>query len=107
MGFIVYSTHTHTQEAGQTKCIEIGKDWSKINCDGRVSCGELANKFQKLNCETLFSGVVGASPRQQFFRTTPGDSFVPEGGRAILTCVIGDLGGRVQWTKDGLTLGMC
>ena len=28
-----------------------------------------------------------------------------EGGRAILTCVIGDLGGRVQWTKDGLTLG--
>ena len=52
-----------------------------------------------------FSGVVGASPRQQFFRTTPGDSFVPEGGRAILTCVIGDLGGRVQWTKDGLTLG--
>ena len=30
---------------------------------------------------------------------------MPEGGRAILTCVIGDLGGRVQWTKDGLTLG--
>jgi len=54
---------------------------------------------------TLLTGVVGASPRQQFFRTTPGDSFVPEGGRAILTCVIGDLGGRVQWTKDGLTLG--
>ena len=64
-----------------------------------------ANKFPKLNCETLFSGAVGASSRQQFFRTTPGDSFVPEGGRAILTCVIGDLGGRVQWTKDGLTLG--
>ena len=53
-----------------------------------------------------FSALVGTeSRRQQFFRTTPGDSFVPEGGRAILTCVIGDLGGRVQWTKDGLTLG--
>ncbi len=28
-----------------------------------------------------------------------------EGGRAIISCVIGNLGGRVQWTKDGLTLG--
>merc|ERR1712235_179109 len=27
------------------------------------------------------------------------------GGRAIINCVIGDLAGRVQWTKDGLTLG--
>ena len=53
--------------------------------------------------KSLFPAGVGQ--RQQFFRTTPGDSFVPEGGRAILTCVIGDLGGRVQWTKDGLTLG--
>jgi len=52
-----------------------------------------------------FTAIAGIGPRQQFFRTTPGDSFVPEGGRAILTCVIGDLGGRVQWTKDGLTLG--
>lgn len=61
--------------------------------------------FRTSIVKLYFSGVVGASPRQQFFRTTPGDSFVPEGGRAILTCVIGDLGGRVQWTKDGLTLG--
>merc|ERR1719150_3532153 len=53
---------------------------------------------------TLITGVLGER-RQQFFRTTPGASFVSEGGRAILTCVIGDLGGRVQWTKDGLTLG--
>ena len=30
---------------------------------------------------------------------------MPEGGRAIINCVIGDLAGRVQWTKDGLTLG--
>ncbi len=28
-----------------------------------------------------------------------------EGGRAIISCVIGNLGGRVQWTKDGLTMG--
>ncbi len=43
--------------------------------------------------------------RQQFFRTRPQDSFVSEGGRAIISCVIGNLGGRVQWTKDGLTMG--
>ena len=67
-----------------------------------ISCGELANKFQ--NSIVKFPGVLGEQ-RQQFFRTTPGASFVSEGGRAILTCVIGDLGGRVQWTKDGLTLG--
>ena len=54
-----------------------------------------------------FSAVYRASGagKQQFFRTTPQDSFVPEGGRAIINCVIGDLAGRVQWTKDGLTLG--
>ena len=46
-----------------------------------------------------------AGSGQQFFRTTPQDSFVAEGGRAIINCVIGDLAGRVQWTKDGLTLG--
>ena len=46
-----------------------------------------------------------AGSAQQFFRTTPQDSFVAEGGRAIINCVIGDLAGRVQWTKDGLTLG--
>ena len=56
--------------------------------------------------KTFSAGRVnGAGPKQQFFRTTPQDSFVPEGGRAIINCVIGDLGGRVQWTKDGLTLG--
>ena len=62
--------------------------------------------FRNSIVKLYFSAVVGASSRQQFFRTTPGDSFVPEGGRAILTCVIGELGGRVQWTKDGLTLGI-
>ena len=49
--------------------------------------------------------VQSAGSKQQFFRTTPQDSFVGEGGRAIINCVIGDLAGRVQWTKDGLTLG--
>ena len=47
----------------------------------------------------------GLRAKQQFFRTRPQDSFVAEGGRAIISCVIGNLGGRVQWTKDGLTLG--
>lgn len=51
------------------------------------------------------NGVNCDGGKQQFFRTTPQDSFVPEGGRAIINCVIGDLAGRVQWTKDGLTLG--
>ena len=49
--------------------------------------------------------MESAGSAQQFFRTTPQDSFVAEGGRAIINCVIGDLAGRVQWTKDGLTLG--
>ena len=53
----------------------------------------------------LVSAIGCDGSKQQFFRTTPQDSFVPEGGRAIINCVIGDLAGRVQWTKDGLTLG--
>ena len=64
--------------------------------------------FQQFT-NVYFSAVYRAdgAGKQQFFRTTPQDSFVPEGGRAIINCVIGDLAGRVQWTKDGLTLGEC
>ena len=71
------------------------------------SAGYLTNIIlQSLNYDNI-SAIGGAAGegKQQFFRTTPQDSFVPEGGRAIINCVIGDLAGRVQWTKDGLTLG--
>ena len=42
----------------------------------------------------------------QYFLKTPQDSSVAEGDRAVLECQVGNLQGRVQWTKDGLTLGM-
>ena len=35
----------------------------------------------------------------------PQDIEVAEGGTAVIACEVGNREGRVQWTKDGLTLG--
>ena len=43
--------------------------------------------------------------RQQYFRVSPQDVEVAEGGTAVVQCEVGNREGRVQWTKDGLTLG--
>lgn len=42
---------------------------------------------------------------QQFFRVKPQDIEVGQGGNAVVPCEVSDRRGRVQWTKDGLTLG--
>ena len=41
----------------------------------------------------------------QYFLRTPSNTSVAEGDSAVLVCQVGNLQGRVQWTKDGLTLG--
>ena len=53
-------------------------------------------------CFTL-SGA--AECRQQYFRVRPQDIEVAEGGTAVIACEVGNREGRVQWTRDGLTLG--
>ena len=45
------------------------------------------------------------SGQQQIFRVKPKDSEVGQGGVAIIACEVANRRGRVQWTKDGLTLG--
>ncbi|TRY71993.1 hypothetical protein TCAL_17121 [Tigriopus californicus] len=53
-------------------------------------------------CLYYVSVVVEA--RQQHFRVRPHDVEVASGGTAVITCEVGNRAGRVQWTKDGLTL---
>ena len=52
-----------------------------------------------------FSAAGLAECRQQYFRVRPQDIEVAEGGTAVIACEVGNREGRVQWTKDGLTLG--
>ena len=55
-----------------------------------------------------FSGcfcLAKKSSQQQFFRVKPHDVEVGQGGSVIISCEVGNRRGRVQWTKDGLTLG--
>ena len=52
----------------------------------------------------LFSGA-SAAVSQQFFRARPRDTTVSVGGSAVVECEVANLAGRVQWTKDGLTMG--
>ncbi|KAK5640308.1 hypothetical protein RI129_011119 [Pyrocoelia pectoralis] len=49
--------------------------------------------------------VNGNFAQQQYFRVQPRDVKVQEGGEAMLECEVGNLGGQVQWTKDGFALG--
>ena len=51
----------------------------------------------------VISGFV--SGQQQYFRVPPSDQEVGEGGTVDIPCEVGNRRGRVQWTKDGLTLG--
>lgn len=55
---------------------------------------------------TISFDVAGVScSQQQFFRAKPRDSEVAEGGTVVISCEVANRHGRVQWTKDGLTLG--
>ncbi len=47
----------------------------------------------------------GGHTELQYFIRTPRNTSVAEGDTAVLVCQVGNLKGRVQWTKDGLTLG--
>ena len=60
-----------------------------------------------LNIEsiTIHSCVSGVHCRQQYFVVRPQDVEVAEGSEAVIVCQVGNREGRVQWTKDGLTLG--
>ena len=53
----------------------------------------------------IFSGW--SYGQQQYFRVYPTDVHVGEGGTAVINCAVEctQCSGRVQWTKDGLTLG--
>ena len=51
----------------------------------------------------IFSGL--SYGQQQYFRVLPTDVHVGEGGVAVINCAVENRAGRVQWTKDGLTLG--
>ena len=42
---------------------------------------------------------------QQKFRTKPQDMTVLEGSETVLRCEVQNVGGQVQWTKDGFALG--
>ena len=57
----------------------------------------------------LFAGCLyflsSEAVPQQFFRTKPHDTEVGQGGTVVIACEVADRRGRVQWTKDGLTLG--
>ena len=42
----------------------------------------------------------------QQFLAVPADTAVAEGETAVLECMVEHRVGSVQWTKDGLTLGL-
>lgn len=56
--------------------------------------------------ESLSITVIQQSQgQQQKFRIKPQDLQVLEGAEALLRCEVQNLGGQVQWTKDGFALG--
>jgi hypothetical protein len=61
--------------------------------------------FVVAGCFLSHTEAAKSSSTQQFFSVKPHDTEVRQGGTVVLPCEIGDRRGRVQWTKDGLTLG--
>jgi len=58
--------------------------------------------FSRLICVS----ADGSSGLQtQSFSVLPTPVSVHEGGEAVLRCQVANLGGQVQWVKDGLALG--
>lgn len=53
----------------------------------------------------LMAAAPSISGQQQYFRVSPRDVKVLEGGEAMLECEVANLAGQVQWTKDGFALG--
>ena len=94
------------------KCPQIpqnGSKWLKMtNIANFNNCTSLFNDLLSyesfLNAIFIyFSGCYAIS--QQYFRVKPFDTEVGQMGTVIIPCEVGDRRGRVQWTKDGLTLG--
>lgn len=54
--------------------------------------------------DAAFEHVAGSGVKQ-YFRVHPQNLQVLEGTEALLRCEIGNLGGSVQWAKDGFALG--
>ncbi|XP_071744729.1 nephrin [Lepeophtheirus salmonis] len=54
---------------------------------------------------TLNILIIKVRSQQQYFRVRPRNIEVSQGGTGIIPCEVGNRAGRVQWTRDGLTLG--
>lgn len=74
-----------------------GQGWGP----GRVApCGALPSRTSLLCAGLALPGT------QTRFSQEPADQTVVAGQRAVLPCVLLNYSGIVQWTKDGLALGM-
>ena len=63
--------------------------------------------FPDLNLSVV-AGVLEASFREsasQFFIERPANQTVNEGEDILLKCKVGNLQGRVQWTRNGFAMG--
>lgn len=58
------------------------------------------------SCMSLPSAGLALPGTQTRFSQEPADQTVVAGQRAVLPCVLVNYSGIVQWTKDGLALGM-
>ena len=61
--------------------------------------------YEKTNQYLLISFSGCTFGQQQYFVIPPSDISVAVGQTAVISCVVGNRAGRVQWTKGGLTLG--
>lgn len=67
---------------------------------------EFFTTYVSLECHTGTSASTSPSSQQQYFISRPHDVEVIEGTPSIeLECRVGNLMGRVQWSKDGFLLG--
>lgn len=75
--------------------------------DGSRCLGRVASWWSPFLHVSLYPVLALALPGTQTrFSQEPADQTVVAGQRAVLPCVLLNYSGIVQWTKDGLALGM-
>lgn len=94
---------------GRARGILAGRGGLKWSGDRRVGVGAWQGGFlvEPLpSCMSLPNAGLALPGTQTRFSQEPADQTVVAGQRAVLPCVLVNYSGIVQWTKDGLALGM-
>ena len=96
---------TSEKDASNKERLKSAKNNQKFRKKRRLKMKEMCQIVLLPILVSLIGMAECFNGRGQYYRVRPGNVDVAIGGTAVIPCEVGNRAGRVQWTKDGLTLG--